>query len=175
MKKRLLIISLLIFTVVAAPSCSSAKTEAKIPQSIISGFNCDMTVSYNGMSISAHMTMPSVGVCVIEITGPAPLSGMSLEWSGGEFTLSYMGISVPFDSEILPDSGFAEGIVNSLDAAAQETEFEIIKAGTNYVYSAVGKSGKYSLSFDCESGALTGISIPSISMEAAVSGFEAMT
>lgn len=156
------------------PGCSVAKTKTEAPSSIISGFSCDITLSYSDMSISAHMTWPSAGVCCIEIKEPASLSGMTLNWSGGEFSLSYMGIEVPFSEEILPNAGFAEGIVNSLEAAVQETEFEIIKSGNEYIYSAIGKSGDYSLSFDENSGNLTGISVPSINLDAVISNFETM-
>lgn len=173
LKKRLLII-LSVVLLAIMPCCSTAKTEAEAPRSIIGGFSCDITVSYSGMSISAHMTWPSAGVCRIEIREPSPLCGMALQWSGGEFSMSYMGIEVPFDKEILPDTGFAEGIVNSLKAAVQETKFEIIKSGGNYIYSASGKSGDYSLSFDESTGNLTGISVPSINLEADVSNFESM-
>ena len=173
MKKRLLIIPALILLIIM-PCCQAAKTETEAPRSIISGFSCDITANYNSMSISARMTWPSAGVCCIEIKEPIPLSGMTLNWSGGEFSLSYMGIEMPFSEEILPDSGFAEGIVNSLEAAVQETEFEIIKSGNEYIYSASGKSGDYSLSFDENSGILTGISVPSINLEADISNFETM-
>lgn len=172
--KRHIPIILLIFLVIMLPSCSGGRTESKAPQNIISGFSCDMTVKYNNMSISARLTRPSAGVCCIEIKDPVPLSGMTLNWSGGEFSISYLGVSVPFNEEILPDAGFSEGIINSLEAAVRETEFEIIKSGSNYIYSAIGSSGEYSLSFDENTGVLTGISIPSINLQADISGFESM-
>ncbi len=153
---------------------SGSSKEGAAPESITKGFSCDAVISYNSMDISAHITRPSAGVCRIEITDPIPLTGLVMDWTGENFEVTYMGIKVPFNTSILPDSGFASGIVNVLETAAQNTSFEVTKSDEETFYSATSDSGQFKIAFSNIDGSLTGLSVPSINLDVKISGFSNM-
>ncbi len=174
MLKKLSVILAAVLIILPAAGCSKGGTGGRVPENITKGFTCDAVISYNSMSMTAHLTRPAPGSCRIEITDPVPVGGLVMDWSGEGFKLNYMGIEVPFDTDVLPDSGFASAIVNVLETAAQTTEFEVTATDTDTVYSAVCDSGKYEMSFNTESGALTKIDISSINLNAVFSNFALM-
>lgn len=174
MLKKLLVVLATVLVILPAAGCSEGGNVGRAPENITKGFTCDAVISYNGMSMTAYLMRPAPGSCRIEITDPIPVAGLVMDWSGDGFKLNYMGINVPFDTDVLPDSSFASAIVNVLETTAQTTEFDVTATDTDTVYSAVCDSGKYTISFNTESGSLTGIDIPSINLSAVFSSFALM-
>jgi hypothetical protein len=62
-------------------------------QPISTGFECDAKIEYKDMLIKGHITRVSAGTLKMEITEPASLNGMSMEWDGETISVKLYGMT----------------------------------------------------------------------------------
>ena len=83
--------------------------------------------------------------------------GLSYDWNGGEFTVSYGGLSVQNDSCALPSTSFAALLVGSLDCAQQKDALTRSREGE---FSGRAEGFDFILKADVSTGQITEFSVP---------------
>ena len=80
MLRRLSCLLLSALTLFSLSACSSGKKGTEEP--VTAGFECDMDVQYRDMDVKGHLTRQTAGTLRMEVTEPASLNGLSMEWNG---------------------------------------------------------------------------------------------
>ncbi len=136
----------------------------------VTGFACNVTVSYQGMTIAGRLTRPAAGLLSLSLTSPETLKDMELEWDGTEVKVKLYGLSFGVDPAAFPESALGSSLLGALDAAVRAAPGLTSGGGLTTTGQAVG--GEFELISDPVNGQLIALKIPASGLEATFSGFE---
>lgn len=168
MLRRLSCLLLSALTLFSLSACSSGKKGTEEP--VTAGFECDMDVQYRDMDVKGHLTRQTAGTLRMEVTEPASLNGLSMEWNGENVQLRLHGLSFDVDPSAIPQSALGKGILGALDTALGLHEDRTV---TEEGVATKGSSldGEFTLVSDPETGSLLSLTIPSLELTAQFSNF----
>lgn len=150
--------------------CSCAKRK-KAEQPVTTGFECDVDVQYQDMDVKGHLTRTSAGTLRMDVTEPATLNGLTMEWDGNDITLKLHGLSFGVNPDAIPQSALGKSMLEAFDAALGiRGSGKVTKDGV----STTGQSaaGQFELTSDPDTGALLTLKIPSSELTATFSNFQ---
>ncbi len=156
--KKILLVLLLIMALVMA-GCG----EKKEVKPVTDGLQCDISVSYNGMQIKGRLQKPKDGTCAIKITDPPALAGVTMSFTEKGVKLGYLGLSYTLSADALPETGFGQILVNTLNNA--KTGLSGTKSGDEYILKGSGETGSFTLTVD-QNALPKKLSVPSAGFEA---------
>ena len=133
-------------------------------------FKCDAEIQYKDMSIKGHITRVSAGTLKVELTEPASLNGMSMEWDGETISVELYGMTFNVDPSTIPTSGLGESILDALDTTMR-TKGNSTLTDEGLKTSATGQNGDFVVLSDPSTGSLISLTIPTINLSASFSNF----
>ena len=118
-------------------------------------FSSRAQISAPGTEIGCVFSRYEGGLANITILSPAEIQGMSYDWTGDHFLISFSGLSVKSEKCMLPDTSFAVVMVDALHAA----EKELSETGEGeYTGNLGGKA--FSITTDPETGRILSLHVP---------------
>lgn len=125
------------------------------------------------MEIQAHIARQSAQNCLITVTAPETLNGVTVECSGDTISLCYGAIKQPLDITKIPQAAFAPAIIRALDGISDFKEQNA--AITDPVLNISTDFGEIVAALDEQTGAIKTIEIPSQQVTVTFSSFKALT
>lgn len=162
--KRLISFAVMVITAVMFFSCSSPmKNETSRKNGLDCSFQSSVNVTIDKLNADGVMKRFGDGVWDVEFETPNTLSGVKLEFSGGNVTASYKGLNFSVPQSALPVKSMMLNLIEAVDTNARLEELkgsengDILEVsgsleGGDYIIS-VGKDGKMS-SFEMENNKL---------------------
>jgi hypothetical protein len=93
--------------------CSRAEVKA---EEIDFHFQCDVNIVSGEQKINCCLNRTSPGIVSLKIAS-GDLNGMTYDWSGEDFSITYCGLTAKSESCVLPTYSFAEVLKQTLDCA----------------------------------------------------------
>lgn len=156
------------FALLSLTACSGKEGGSEAP--VTSGFQCDVDVAYRDMQVKGHLSRPTAGTLLLDVTEPATLNGMSMEWNGENVTVKLHGLKFDVNPSAIPQSALGKGILDALDAAVSLHENGTV-SDEGMTTKGQSVSGEFELLSDPETGKLLSLSVPSLEMNAVFSNF----
>lgn len=162
--KRLISFAVMVITAVMFFSCSSPmKNETSRKNGLDCSFQSSVNVTIDKLNADGVMKRFGDGVWDVEFETPNTLSGVKLEFNGGNVTASYKGLNFSVPQSALPVKSMMLNLIEAVDTNARLEELkgsengDILEVsgsleGGDYIIS-VGKDGKMS-SFEMENNKL---------------------
>lgn len=162
--KRLISFAVMVITAVMFFSCSSPmKNETSRKNSLDCSFQSSVNITIDKLNADGVMKRFGDGVWDVEFETPNTLSGVKLEFNGGNVTASYKGLNFSVPQSALPVKSMMLNLIEAVDTNARLEELkgsengDILEVsgsleGGDYIIS-VGKDGKMS-SFEMENNKL---------------------
>ena len=162
--KRLISFAVMVITAVMFFSCSSPmKNETSRKNGLDCSFQSSVNVTIDKLNADGVMKRFGDGVWDVEFETPNTLSGVKLEFNGGNVTASYKGLNFSVPQSSLPVKSMMLNLIEAVDTNARLEELkgnengDILEVsgsleGGDYIIS-VGKDGKMS-SFEMENNKL---------------------
>ena len=144
--------------------------KARQAEPVTEGFRCTAEMDYSGQHYVCELTCPGNGGFTAKLSQPALLDGLTMNWDGEGFTLSYLGIERRLDGSGLPDTAFAAAVRNALQSAAGQLMDGSDKGG--YVLEGGSDSGDYTLTFSSDGYPAT-LVVPALDLNVSFRDFEA--
>lgn len=148
---------------------AGCKTPSRQSDPVTEGFRCTAEMDYSGQHYVCELTCPGGGGFTAKLSQPALLDGLTMNWDGEGFILSYLGIERRLDGSGLPDTAFAEAVRNALQAAAGQLMDGADKGG--YVLEGGSDSGDYTLTFSSD-GYPASLTVPALDLSVAFRDFQ---
>ena len=101
--------------ILAMSSCQKSGGGAEAP--VVTGFECDVALTYRDMEITGHLTRLNAGTLTLAFTEPASLKDMTMMWDGENISMKMYGLTFGVDPSEIPESALGKGIVDALDVA----------------------------------------------------------
>ena len=164
--RRGLAAGLLAFCLLLPAGCGPTGRQAADP--VTEGFSCTAQLDYSGQHYVCRLTCAGGGAFTAKLSQPALLDGLTMEWDGEGFSLSYLGLERRLDGSGLPDTAFASAVRHVLQAAGeqlmdgQELSGRKLEGGS--------EAGDYTLTFS-DDGYPASLSLPALDLEVAFSDF----
>lgn len=162
--KRLISFAVMVITAVMFFSCSSPmKNETSRKNGLDCSFQSSVNITIDKLNADGVMKRFGDGVWDVEFETPNTLSGVKLEFNGGNVTASYKGLNFSVPQSALPVKSMMLNLIEAVDTNARLEELkgnengDILEVsgsleGGDYIIS-VGKDGKMS-SFEMENNKL---------------------
>ena len=160
-----------VLVLVLVCGCCGCQKQAEKTPPVTQGFVCDADIHYGDLNVKALITRPVAGVCRVEIKEPAALSGMVLDLDGEKMKISYLGLAFDLSPKDMPDTSFAQALINALDSASLPGGLKLEKKDGGYVFSGQSDSGGFSIAVG-PGGALKSLSIPALHLNIDFSNFK---
>lgn len=159
--------------VLAMSSCKKDGGGTEAP--VVTGFECDVSLTYRDMEIAGHLTRLNAGTLTLEFTEPASLKDMTMMWDGENISMKMYGLTFGVDPSEVPESALGKGIIDALDVALRGggTRGQVTEEGVKTEGDSV--NGQFELLSDPESGSLLSLKVPSLNLTAAFSNFAVKT
>lgn len=159
--------------VLAMSSCNKSGDGAAPP--VVTGFECDVRLTYRDMELAGHLTRLSAGTLTLAFTEPASLQDMTMTWDGENISMKMYGLTFGVDPSEIPESALGKGLVDALDVAlrAGDSAGKITEEGIKTAGDSV--NGQFEILSDPENGHLLSLEIPSLNLTAAFSNFTVKT
>lgn len=153
--KRLISFAVMVITAVMFFSCSSPmKNETSRKNGLDCSFQSSVNVTIDKLNADGVMKRFGDGVWDVEFETPNTLSGVKLEFNGGNVTASYKGLNFSVPQSALPVKSMMLNLIEAVDTNARLEELkgsengDILEVsgsleGGDYIIS-VGKDGKMS-------------------------------
>lgn len=163
MRKLLCVACLLVIPVIFIVSCG--KKEASAPDHLMVSLSASAQVIQGESSLSCTVTRNAEGVAVITVTEPAQLNGMSFEWRGDGYGISYNGLACETEKPFLPSTSFASAIINVL-TACENVDSLVVQSqdGGKTVYSGSSESGRFEITVNNSDGFIEKITIAELKL-----------
>ena len=95
--------------ILAMSSCQKSGGGAEAP--VVTGFECDVALTYRDMEITGHLTRLNAGTLTLAFTEPASLKDMTMMWDGENISMKMYGLTFGVDPSEIPESALGKGIV----------------------------------------------------------------
>lgn len=142
--------------------CAGALPPASPPQPTIPvGFEGDCNVVCRDMEIQAHISRPNAQSCLITVTAPESLNGVTVDYTGGALSLTYGIIKQTLDIKKIPQAAFAPAVIHALDEIAGFQPENALLENGNYILNIASEYGDITAVLDGETGAIKTVEIPS--------------
>ena len=166
MSRRLACLLLPLTLLLCLCGCSRMGKKA-VQEPVTTNFSCDVDVQYGDMTVKGHLTRSTAGTLCLEITEPATLNGMTMDWNGTDVSIKLHGLTFRVDPETLPQGALGKGLLNALDAALGIKDGQLTETG----WSTKGEVGgnAFEIFSDPQSGKMLSVSIPSMQLKATFS------
>lgn len=152
--KRILVLLLCLFLL---GGCSLEKSIAPpIPDLNFSG---NISVTYNNYEIECIIDNKIASECVLTVTKPELLSGLTMTVKDSDCTLKLGSIEYKIDSETLKQTQFASSLAEAFKNVLSTTTYEKLENG-NWQYTGQTSVGKFTLVQDSLSGYPITLRIP---------------
>lgn len=138
---------------------------------VTEGFTCDAVVKYGKMQLSGTLHCPGGSVFSFTVAEPQKLNGLSLNWNGDAFTMSYLGMEWNGDAVGLPDTAFAGAIRNVLNAVSAGRLTGSPNQDGKCVIAGGSESGDYKLTVEMD-GFPVSLSVPALDLEVTFQNFK---
>nr|WP_319488160.1 hypothetical protein [uncultured Caproiciproducens sp.] len=102
-----------VFVIFSCPACKAQEIKAA---DINFSFHCIADIDYNGEKITCGLNRDAPGRASVQFLS-GDLNGLTCDWSGEGFSISYSGLSAKSDDCVLPDTSFAVILLQILDYA----------------------------------------------------------
>lgn len=102
-----------VFMVFSFFACAAQEMKA---EDLVFCFHCNADIDDNGEKIQCSLTRDAPGRASVQFFS-GDLNGLTYEWSGEGFSISYSGISAESEECVLPDTSFAVILLQFLDYA----------------------------------------------------------
>lgn len=123
------------------------------------------------MEIQAHISRPNSQSCLITVTAPESLNGVSVDYSNGSLSLSYGVIKQTLDVKKIPQASFAPAIIHALDGITNfQPENTTLQDGS-YILNISSEFGDITAVLDSETSAIKTIEIPSQAVKITFTSF----
>ena len=156
--------ALLAFAVVLTFAGCSAVQEMVKPADPVFLFTCRAQVQAAGQEITCTFTRSEGEMASIGILSPQEIQGLSYDWTGTGFSVSYAGVTETSAECTLPGDSFAPVLVKAMNAAAREGGLSQGEEGNSYAGSFDGKG--FTLTADPQTGNILTLSVPSSGISA---------
>ncbi len=159
--------------VLAMSSCKKSGGKAEAP--VVTGFECDVKLTYRDMDIAGHLTRLNAGTLTLAFTEPASLKDMTMMWDGENISMKMYGLTFGVDPSEVPESALGKGIIDALDVAFRggAAKGEVTDEGVKTQGDSV--NGQFELLSDPDSGSLLALKVPSLNLTASFSNFAVKT
>lgn len=148
---------------------AGCKPQTRQSDPVTDGFSCTAELDYSGQHYVCTLTCPGGGGFTAKLSEPSLLNGLTMNWDGEGFVLSYLGIERRLDGSGLPDTAFAEAVRNALQEAAGQLMDGSDKGG--YVLEGGSDSGDYTLTFSSD-GYPASLTVPALDLNVTFRDFQ---
>lgn len=148
--------------------CGSAVEPA---DPVTEGFRCTAELDYGDRHYVCTLTCPGGGAFRLRLDQPALLEGLTMDWDGEGFTLSYLGLERRLDGSGLPDTAFAEAVREVLQTAGERLMGGDLPSGGRL--EGGSQAGDYTLLFS-DDGYPAELSLPALDLEVDFKDFEVL-
>lgn len=148
--------------------CGCNKTETVDP--VTDGFRCMADVEMKGEKYVCQLTVGSSGSFKMVVDDPVLLKGMTMDWNGEEFLVSYMGMEWNLGNDSLPNTAFATSIRNVLSAVATG-QYQSTGNGNDYTVGGGSDSGDFKLTMSSD-GYPKALTVPSLELNVTFRDYE---
>ena len=111
--RRTWIAFLAVLLLVAFAGCSRKEIRA---EEIDFHFQCDANIVSGEQKINCRLNRTSPGIVSVKVSS-GDLNGMTYDWSGEDFSITYSGLTAKSEGCVLPNYSFAEVLKQTLDYA----------------------------------------------------------
>ena len=164
---------LLVLSIVTLTSCNSIKNAvtARTPQLNLP-FSCGFVITaYDDMEVEGTMKRLGTGIWEMDITAPETMAGLHITRNdiGMDITLGELEICIGQDK--INHGAFAELIFKAIDSCALTDKLTLEETENGLQYSGKVSECPFIMTFSPDTLALSGISFPSIDLEAVITDF----
>ncbi|MBW7573708.1 hypothetical protein [Caproiciproducens faecalis] len=92
-------------------ACAAQEIQA---EDLVFCFHCNADINYDGEKIQCAFSRDAPGRASVQFLS-GNLNGLTYDWSGENFSISYSGISAKSEECVLPDTSFAVILLQILD------------------------------------------------------------
>jgi hypothetical protein len=150
------------FAILIIFSCTSCSSKDIQTADLNFAFHCKADIISEGEKMKCDFNYTAPGIASIQLLS-SDLSGLNYYWSGGDFTVSYVGLSAKSEKCVLPEKSFAVILLQTLDYAQQEGALTKQK-GSKFSGSLNGAG--FTITADSGTGQIQTISIPGKGIQA---------
>lgn len=124
-------------------------------------FKSEMKIQAGELEFNGEVKRYGTGVWELNVTSPETLAGLKLSSSDGGVKASLGELTLELPVEDVNENAVFSLIFKAIDSAASADALVCTETADGKVFSGTFSAGEYTLTFDPETLALTGISIPS--------------
>lgn len=111
--------AIFLFAILMVFSCTACSSKNIQPADLAFTFHCKANITAGGEKIKSDFHYTAPGIASIQLLS-GDLNGLNYYWSGGDFTISYVGLSAKSEACVLPQNSFVVVLLQTLDYAQQE-------------------------------------------------------
>ncbi len=163
MRKLLCAACLLVIPVLFIVSCSEKPPKA--PDQLMVSVAANAQITQGESALTCSVTRNSEGIAVITVSQPSLLNGMSFEWRGDGYGISYNGLACKAEQPFLPSTSFASAIINVF-SACENIDALVIQSqeGEKTTYSGSSESGRFEVVADNSDGFIEKLTVPDLKL-----------
>lgn len=163
MRKLLCAACLLVIPILFIVSCGRKQPET--PDHLLVSVAVNAQVTQGDSALSCSVTRNTEGIAVITVTQPSLLNGMSFEWRGDGYGISYNGLACKTEQPFLPSTSFASAIINVF-SACENIDALVVQSqeGGKTTYSGSSESGRFEIVADNSDGFIEKLTVPDLKL-----------
>ncbi|MBQ7131550.1 MAG: hypothetical protein IJO29_03175 [Oscillospiraceae bacterium] len=170
--KKAIVSIVLVITVVIFTACGGTKKNLSKPTPV-PVFSCSASIAYDDFSAVASVERYGDGVWSAEFSEPSTLSGVRLDFSDGEVTASYKGLSFSVPKDAVPVKALISSLIEVFDESLKSDSLQGVAEDGRITVSGSLSQGDYSIVFDEKSGNLLSFEMPGSGLKMVFSDFSA--
>ncbi|WP_444640609.1 hypothetical protein ACRQU7_10210 [Caproiciproducens sp. R1] len=147
------------FLVFSFSACAAQEIKA---EDIVFCFHCTADIDYNGEKIQCALSRDAPGRANVQFLS-GDMNGLTYDWSGEGFSVSYSGLSAKSDECVLPDTSFAVVLLQVLDYAEKDGSLTRTHGDE---FSGTVEGIDFTMTADRSTGQIQTISIPQKKLKA---------
>lgn len=147
---------------------------AKTPE-INLPFQSELKLQAGALELNGEVKRYGMGIWELNVTSPETLAGLKLSSSDGGVKASLGELTLELPAEDVNEKAVFSLIFKAIDSAASADALVCTETADGKVFSGTFAAGEYTLTFDPDTLALTGISIPSAGINGEFTGFAPLT
>ncbi len=175
-KTFLKILILCVLPVLLFTGCGHAHKGANegtsLPSTALQPFESSAQFTYDDFSFDAVVKRNALGSCVITITSPKAIEGMTFTYQGDQLTVEYLGLSVDIDPNTALSQAAVSAVVKALDAMTRQNGIHVSFEDSKFLVNGETENGDFTLILDEKSGNFLSLEIPEIPMSVTFHNFQ---
>ena len=155
--------SLLFILLIIGGLSACAVTPQVKADNIIFQFTCKAKIKMQDKEYSCCINRSAPQTASITLLAPDTLKGMTYNWNGSNFSMTYQGITAEHDSCVLPETSFSSLMIRVLDAA---NKTDILKRKSSNEFTGTLDDADFTITVDQSSGYIQQIQFPKYNLHA---------